>query len=170
MIPSDLAADRTLTSNPRGLQEDAPRPLPSRPQPNLLPPDPLRRASIPFYSSCSAHQRFPPHALKAHRPYPAPHRLGCFPSPRSAQVEAAKAPKERRPPPPPPPELDQPLPTTSQGMDEFNSKMFAYYNGVSLMPCPNCGRTMRWVTGGSAVELVGGGLSYAGLGYWLLPP
>ncbi|GIL72949.1 hypothetical protein Vretimale_4597 [Volvox reticuliferus] len=59
------------------------------------------------------------------------------------KVEATKPPKERRQPPPPPPELDQPLPTTSQGIDEFNSRMSAYFNGASLMPCPNCGRTMR---------------------------
>ena len=58
-------------------------------------------------------------------------------------MEANKLPKERKQPPPPPPELDQPLPTDTAGIDEFNSKMFAYYNGVSLYPCPNCGRTMR---------------------------
>ncbi|GFR40425.1 hypothetical protein Agub_g999 [Astrephomene gubernaculifera] len=59
------------------------------------------------------------------------------------KVEATKPAKERRPPPPPPPELDQPLPTRPHEIDEFNSKMFGYYNGVSLMPCPNCGRTFR---------------------------
>lgn len=58
-------------------------------------------------------------------------------------MEATKPPKERRAPPHPPPELDEPLPTRPEEIDEFNSKMFGYYNGVSLMPCPHCGRTMR---------------------------
>ncbi|KAG2482453.1 hypothetical protein HYH03_018622 [Edaphochlamys debaryana] len=79
-------------------------------------------------------QQFGSQSLKIHIPQ-------CYE--KWLRVESGKPPKERRPPPPPPPELDEPLPTTSAGIDEFNSKMFGAYNGVSLTPCPNCGRTMR---------------------------
>jgi hypothetical protein len=62
------------------------------------------------------------------------------------QVEANKDRKERREPPPPPAELDQPLPTAPEDIDVFNQRMSDIFNGVSLMKCAHCGRTMRCVT------------------------
>ncbi len=59
------------------------------------------------------------------------------------QVEANKDRKERREPPAPPPELDQPLPSAPDDIDAFNQRMSDIYNGVSLMKCTHCGRTMR---------------------------
>ncbi|GAX82949.1 hypothetical protein CEUSTIGMA_g10376.t1 [Chlamydomonas eustigma] len=59
------------------------------------------------------------------------------------KVEAQKDRKERRDPPPPPPELDQPLPSSPEGIDLFNQRMSDVYNGRSLMQCAHCGRTMR---------------------------
>ena len=62
-------------------------------------------------------------------------------------MESQKDRKDRREPPPPPPELDLPLPTDPDGIDQFNSTMSGIFNGVSLMKCQHCGRTMRWVAG-----------------------
>jgi hypothetical protein len=59
-----------------------------------------------------------------------PHALIQCPCGASVcQVEAHKEDRrERREPPPPPPELDQPLPTTPEGIDAFNAIMFNYFN------------------------------------------
>eukprot|EP01023_Acetabularia_acetabulum_P047817 TRINITY_DN5041_c0_g2_i3.p1 TRINITY_DN5041_c0_g2~~TRINITY_DN5041_c0_g2_i3.p1 ORF type:complete len:467 (-),score=81.56 TRINITY_DN5041_c0_g2_i3:1644-3044(-) len=59
------------------------------------------------------------------------------------KVESQKQKSERRPLPMRPAELDDPLPKNSQDIDEFNNKMFSYYNGVSLVKCQKCGRTFN---------------------------
>ena len=51
--------------------------------------------------------------------------------------------RDRRPVPEPPAELSEPLPTQPVKVDEFNNKMFAYWDQVSLVGCPICGRTFR---------------------------
>ncbi len=58
-------------------------------------------------------------------------------------MEATKEPKARREPPAPPPELDEPLPTAPDDVDAFNQRMSDLFNGVSLMKCQHCGRTMK---------------------------
>jgi hypothetical protein len=68
---------------------------------------------------------FWPHASSTCCPYHPLH-------PSHPQVEANKDRRERREPPPPPPELDQPLPTTAEGIDAFNAIMFNYFN-VSMV-------------------------------------
>ncbi len=54
-----------------------------------------------------------------------------------------KAPAQRRAPPPQPPQLDEPLPKTPAGIDQFNEAMSQIFNGVSLVACKHCGRTFR---------------------------
>eukprot|EP00803_Ostreobium_quekettii_P011183 evm.model.scf_2885.2 EVM.evm.TU.scf_2885.2 scf_2885:8173-8772(+) len=65
--------------------------------------------------------------------------------------------RDRRPVPDPPSEMLEPLPTKQSEIDEFNNKMFAFWNQVSLVGCPNCGRTFRYPargTGDSDVRLL----------------
>eukprot|EP00803_Ostreobium_quekettii_P009892 evm.model.scf_51.3 EVM.evm.TU.scf_51.3 scf_51:20961-32029(+) len=51
--------------------------------------------------------------------------------------------KDRRPLPEAPPELAEPLPTKAHLIDEFNNKMFAYWDQITLVGCQTCGRTFR---------------------------
>lgn len=57
--------------------------------------------------------------------------------------EQQKPARERRALPPPPAELQAPLPKLPQDIDDFNSKMFAYWDKVTLLECPGCSRTFR---------------------------
>lgn len=54
-----------------------------------------------------------------------------------------KGKEDRRALPCEPPEVNEPLPTDAAGIDDFNSKMFSYYNGVSLYQCEGCGRSFN---------------------------
>ncbi|KAF5841482.1 hypothetical protein DUNSADRAFT_12647 [Dunaliella salina] len=60
-------------------------------------------------------------------------------------VNSTKPRREQRPLPPPPPLLHdlEALPTSPQGIEDFNREMFAYWDKVSLMACSTCGRTFR---------------------------
>jgi hypothetical protein len=60
-------------------------------------------------------------------------------------VESQKPRQEQRPLPPPPPEIERGvLPTRLEEAEEFNSKMYSYWDKVSLVSCPICARTFRW--------------------------
>ena len=60
-------------------------------------------------------------------------------------VEETKLPRERRRLPPPPPEIVEgmTLPTDGPGIDDFNARMYQYWDKVSLVSCPICTRTFR---------------------------
>ena len=60
-----------------------------------------------------------------------------------AKVQSAKPKGERRALPPCPFDLDEPLPSSAEAIDEFNAKMFSFYNGVSLYQCKGCGRSFH---------------------------
>ncbi len=59
-------------------------------------------------------------------------------------VEGAKPRREQRPLPPMPPELEAgELPSRSEDIEEFNQRMYQYWDKVSLVACPICARTFR---------------------------
>ncbi len=59
-------------------------------------------------------------------------------------VEGAKPRREQRPLPPMPPELEAgELPSRSEDIEEFNQRMYQYWDKVSLVGCPICARTFR---------------------------
>lgn len=61
-------------------------------------------------------------------------------------AEDLKDKKDRKDLPPPPPELSDPLPEDAKGIEQFNQRMTDIWNHVTLVPCPKCGRTFKYVT------------------------
>ncbi len=60
-------------------------------------------------------------------------------------LEDLKDPCDQRPLPPPPPEMEglTELPKERQAMEEFNERMYEYWDKVSLVGCEFCHRTFR---------------------------